>query len=85
MKSPIEFFDPILLSNMAAALDAVLARCMPMHAASPGLRIALGRLIIDSARGGERDPSRLELSALSGLPDATTLGTRLPQAHRSSS
>jgi hypothetical protein len=50
----------------------------------PDLRIALGRLIIDSARNGERDQQQLELSASTGLSDAT-LGAMLPQAHRSSS
>jgi hypothetical protein len=84
MKSPIEFFDPILLGKMTAALDAVLARCMPTRADLPDLRIALGLLIIDSARNGERDQQQLELSASTGLSDAT-LGAMLPQAHRSSS
>ena len=84
MTSSIEFFDPILLGKMTAALDAVLARCMPTRADLPDLRIALGRLIIDSARNGERDQQQLELSASTGLSDAT-LGAMLPQAHRSSS
>ena len=84
MKNSIEFFDPILLGNMTTALDAVLARCMPTHADSPGHRIALGCLILNSARNGERDQQQLELSASIRLPDAT-LGARLPQAHRSSS
>ena len=84
MKSSIEFFDPILLSNMTAALDAVLARCMRTDADSPDLRGTLGRLIINSARGGERDPLQLELSASSWLQDATA-DASLPKAHRSSS
>jgi hypothetical protein len=84
MTSSIEFFDPILHNNMTAALDAVLARCMPTHADSPGHRIALGRLILNSARKGERNQQQLELSASARLPDAT-LGVRLPQAHRNSS
>ena len=84
MTSSIDFFDPILLGKMTAALDAVLARCMPTRADLPDLRIALGRLIIDSARNGERDQQQLELSASIRLPDAI-LGARLPQAHRSSS
>ena len=84
MKSSIEFFDPVLHGNMTAALDAVLARCMPTHADSPDHRIALGRLILNSARNGERDQQQLELSASTRLPDAT-LGGRLPQAHRNSS
>jgi hypothetical protein len=82
MKSSIEFFDPILLSNMTAALDAVLARCMPTRADSPDHRIALGRLILNSARSGERDQQQLELSASS--QPAAALGVRLPYAHRSS-
>ena len=82
MKSSIEFFDPILLSNMTAALDAVLARCMPTHADLPDHRIALGRLILNSARSGERDQQQLELSA-SSRP-AVASGAQLPQAHRSS-
>jgi hypothetical protein len=84
MTSSIEFFDPILLGKMTAALDAVLARCLPTHADSPDHRIALGRLILNSARNGERDQQQLELSASIRLPDAT-LSARLPQAHRSSS
>ena len=84
MTSSIEFVDPILLGNMTAALDAVLARCTPTHADSPDHRIALGRLILNSARKGARDQQQLELSASTQLPGAT-LSARLPQAHRSSS
>ncbi len=61
MKSSIS--DSALLNSMAAAFDAVLARFTPTHMDTPDLRIALGRLILESARNGERCQRQLELSA----------------------
>lgn len=80
MDGSADYFDPVLIGNMAAAFEAVTSQSIPPCADRRAARFTIARRIVSAVRAGERDRHRLELAGSS-----QTATEQLPVAHRSSS